>query len=392
MDFGFVGSEQECQRLKPQFDAQSAHRLVAVLLDSTSATGTAIESKSQPLAWPAAVRKFSDFEQLLTDADIDALILGASCAAQADRLRRIAQHGRSCLCLPAGESDAILLHEVAMIAADTDAVLIPWLPGRLHPAWKDLLARYTPDILGAAQSVLIERTGRMPIGRPLVAAGYAEAADLLAALASEITEVTATGDPAAGRLVVLHRTATGATGEIRLAPAPSDPHRWRVAIEAQRGNAELTWDQGLDGPATLRWHDERGDHEISLPAPAPDQQVLAEFARAVNFDPLTLDWSDAIRAAELADAAWLSLERRRSVDVFHEKRNELASFKGRMTSLGCGLIWFTLFMLILIAAGKGLQIPGADWLAAVTALVWIVFLGLQALRWVFPAENGSAGR
>jgi hypothetical protein len=44
-------------------------------------------------------------------------------------------------------------------------------------------------------------------------------------------------------------------------------------------------------------------------------------------------------------------------------------------------------MLILIAAAKGLQIPGADWLSAATVVVWLVFLGLQALRWVFPAQD-----
>jgi predicted dehydrogenase len=391
MNFGFVGSEPEWQQIKRHFDAQSAHRLVAVLIDATSPTGAPADPSVQSHAAVAAVRKFSDFEELLADPQIDALILGDSGSARAARLRRVAQHGRPCLCLPSAESNAILLHEVAMIAADNHTVLIPWLPGRLHPAWQELRAIHGHGAIETARNVFIERVGPLPNGRALAASSYAEAADLLAPFLGEITEVTATGDVAAGRLVVQHRTAQGPSGEIRLTAAASEYDRWQITVEWQGGESTAGWATGFDGPAILRLTGEAGEGELVRPEPRPGERILAEFARSLTAKSDWLDWSDAIRAAELADAAWLSLERRRSVDVFQEKRNELASFKGRMTSLGCGLIWFTLFMLILVAAGKGLEIPGADWLAAATILVWLVFLGLQALRWVFPSDENNCG-
>jgi hypothetical protein len=90
---------------------------------------------------------------------------------------------------------------------------------------------------------------------------------------------------------------------------------------------------------------------------------------------------------ELADWAWYSLQRRRAVDIFREERGELASFKGRMTSIGCGLIWTTLLVLIVIAAGTGLEVPGMNYLAVAMVVIWVLFLLFQALRWAIPPNN-----
>jgi hypothetical protein len=45
-----------------------------------------------------------------------------------------------------------------------------------------------------------------------------------------------------------------------------------------------------------------------------------------------------------------------------------------------------LFLLLIVAAGKGLNLPATDWIAAAAAAVWLFFLALQTLRWVLPRE------
>src|SRR5262249_22172407 len=145
------------------------------------------------------------------------------------------------------------------------------------------------------------------------------------------------------------------------------------------------FEHGLGGPAVLRCGAEDAADAVFDPPPR-GHNLLDEFARAAAGQSHSPQWADATRAAELAEWAWHSFQRRRSVDVYHEKRNELASFKGRMTSLGCGLIWLTLVLVLVVAAGKGLGVPGMDWVAAGAAALWVAFLALQGLRWVFPRE------
>ena len=273
-----------------------------------------------------------------------------------------------------------------MIAVDTRAVLIPMLPGRVHPTGQQLLVLCGADSLGALRTVCIERTGKLPVGRELVADSYAEAADLLMLLVGDIVELTALGDPASARLVVHHRTATGAAAEIRLVAVPTDSDRWTVALEAERGRAELTASRGLLGPVQLRCSLEGTNPEIGT-TPGPEHSLILQLVRARAGLPHTPKWDDAVRAAELAEAAFESLERRRAVDLYHPRRNELASFKGTMTSCGCGLVWLSLALFILVAAGKGLGLPRMDWLAVAIVVLWVVFLGLQAFRWVFPREH-----
>ena len=63
-------------------------------------------------------------------------------------------------------------------------------------------------------------------------------------------------------------------------------------------------------------------------------------------------WLDEIRAAELDDAARRSIERRRAVTLEYQEVSEDVGFKGTMTLVGCGLIWFIPVLLILSRSGS----------------------------------------
>jgi hypothetical protein len=221
----------------------------------------------------------------------------------------------------------------------------------------------------------------------LISGSYAEAIDVACFLAGEVTEVTSSGDVESARLFVHHRIESGAIAEVRVQGSATELDRWSVVVDCQRGRLELSLDHGLDGPAWLRIRDEQGVRELSHPSPGLPGMIVSQFRAAIGGERHEPTWSNATRAAELADWAWYSLDRRRAVDVFREEHGELASFKGRMTAIGCGLIWLTLFVLIVIAVGKGLHWPGMDLLAVVTVLIWSVFLLFQALRWTLPKSD-----
>jgi predicted dehydrogenase len=332
-----------------------------------------------------------DIDSIITNPQIGAIVLSGPMEQRADRLRRILHAGRPCLCCLPVHSSSLVYHEIAMLAGDTHVPLVPDLPGRLHPAWTELVSLCRSESLGPIHGVTVERNGPVPPGQRLLTQSYVEVADLLSSIAGDVIEVTTTGDAATARVIVLHRTATGVLCEVRLTGVATGTDQWRIVVEGSRGRAELVFSDGPRGAGDLRWSDETGAHEQHSPPPQDEHSIFAQLRRAIASESHMPTWSDATRAAELADCAWLSLERRRAVDVYHEKRNELASFKGRMTSLGCGLIWVTITVLFLIAAGEGLKIPGMRWVAAGLVVVWLFFVGLQTLRWVLPAE-GESGR
>ncbi len=355
------------------------------------------DSEWQSLARAAAteptfrlLRPAAELEDILAQPGVDAVILGGPHDERAHKLRRILQAGRSCLCLHPVDTSPIFYEEAALLAADAKVALVPFLPGRLHPAWHRLVELCESGAIGSLRLATIERAGALPRDRRMLGESYAEVVDLLGLVIGDVSELTTTGELAGGRLVVQHRATTGCAAEVRLNWSSSDADRWRVAIDGERGSVELVFGAGLDGPATLHWKTESGTESAEFADPQLAGRMLAEFRRALAGEPHRPTWSDATRAVELADWAWYSLDRRRSVDVIHEERSELASFKGRMTSLGCGLIWLTLVVVIFIAAGKGLGLPGTRAMAIGLVLVWLIFLGLQSLRWIL--SNDYRGR
>ena len=56
-------------------------------------------------------------------------------------------------------------------------------------------------------------------------------------------------------------------------------------------------------------------------------------------------WDAATEAMEVADAAELSLQKGKSVEVHHQKLTEQLAFRGTMAALGCGVL--TLGLLVL---------------------------------------------
>jgi hypothetical protein len=152
---------------------------------------------------------------------------------------------------------------------------------------------------------------------------------------------------------------------------------YRLTLIGRRGQAELLFPVGPDGPALLNWRVLAG-HEREEYWEAMDlwPTLIEAFEEAVASRHATVSWQDAVRSLELDDAARRSLSKRRTSLLEYQEATEEVGFKGTMTLVGCGVLWIVLLLVILTA-----WLPWLRW--AVVPLL-AVFLGLQLLRYVLP--------
>jgi hypothetical protein len=98
----------------------------------------------------------------------------------------------------------------------------------------------------------------------------------------------------------------------------------------------------------------------------------------------TLTWQDAIRCLELDDAARRSVQHRRVSTLEYPEATEEVGFKGTMTLVGCGLLLTSVLVLVLSRL-----FPSRVWWVIVP--VFLLFLGLQLLRWLIPSTRDARG-
>lgn len=143
--------------------------------------------------------------------------------------------------------------------------------------------------------------------------------------------------------------------------------RCELAVSTVSGAAVLAW--GESGPPSLTVNCK----EVSLSSRLRQNSDASRDPTASEI-PLTphsgkrgepnksslpegvTPWSEAVRAFDLLDAARRSLRRRRTVELQFESTSERSQFKTHMTTMGCGLLLFTMFGLIgLLFAGRMLD-------------------------------------
>src|SRR5437667_4256938 len=80
------------------------------------------------------MKSVGDMEEVLADPAIEAVIVGGRLADRPAQLRRALQSERHVLCVHPPDETPDIAYEAAMIQGDTGKVLLPILPGTLHPA------------------------------------------------------------------------------------------------------------------------------------------------------------------------------------------------------------------------------------------------------------------
>ncbi len=303
---------------------------------------------------PTGPAEAAGWQRLLDETTCNAVLVGTTGwnAERAEAVRMLVQAGRTLVVAHPLEPSMLWAFELDMIRRDSGAVLIPYLPDRLHPFIARLKAAIEAGVdgsgpLGPLESLKFERL--MPDRtKPRVLAALARDADLIRAL---------TGDPARlGTLGAADPDSAWTTLAVGFSGPTHAPVRWQVAPGAPAGlTITLQYARGAmqvvapDDDSPWSWV---GPPAATAPAPRA-ATILDELRRALARTPLADDlpippatWSDAARAIELADTVPRSLAKGRAVDLHQEEFSELGTFRGTMASLGCGLVLLGLLVLI----------------------------------------------
>ena len=384
MRFALLGTHPDGIEMACALVDSGRHELIAY----TSAEPVAEAIRQR---WGSQVRQLHDLEELLADPAIEAVIVAGTPANRTVQLRRALQSERHVLCVHPPDSVPDGAYEAALIQNDTGRVLLPLLPEALHPGIVRLaeVMRSGMRPLGEPRMIEMERWATEAVLLDTGTDGHRPAFpgwDVLRVLGGEIAEVSAlapreeltTEEP----VLLSGRFERGVLFQTALVPYQSEP-RWRIAAVGSHGRAELFFPVGPRGPAFLSWLDGNGElHEESWEAWDAWPVLVSLFEEAVAGQPARLSWQDVVRSLELDDAARRSVQKRRASTMEYQEVSEEVGFKGTMTLLGCGLIWLTIAIIILSN-----WFPKAGW--AVVPLL-LVFLGLQAFRWIVPRSRPPA--
>ncbi len=328
-----------------------------------------------------------DWESLLAPGTVDGVLVarGANEDLRADQLRKLVQEAVPLLVSHPVSESMLLYYELDMIRRESGGRMMPYLPARWSPSiarLRELTADPAAGI-GTLEQVAIERS-LVDRSRTAVISQFATDADLARLLVGELTHLSALapGEDAA---------RYGSLG-LQLSGPHNIAVRWSaraanvqagtvVQLHGTQGRAELSSDG--DGETVLDlWRGEQKTTQTFAPGD-PAKLALEAF---VQLAPAPT-WIDACRAVELAETIDRSLKRGRTIELHYEDYSEQGTFKGMMTSLGCGLLVAALFIMLLAALAGRLGLPLAEHWVTLLIVLFAGFLGLQALRLVFPSQR-----
>lgn len=352
------------------------------------------------------------WETVLSTSQVDALIVADASAAtpaddqwlsgedlRAEQLRKLFQAGVPVLVSHPACGSMLVYYELDMIRRDTNCVAVPLIPTRWHPAVEHLADRLVAGELGVLEQTVMDRS-LADRSRAAVQACFACDVDLLRQLFGEQTRLAALGvservEGAASDLnadfanLGLHLSGpAGVAVRWLLVPAEPSQQRAQLTVRGTGGRAELILPADVTAPATLHWHTAAGSETLHFQADIY-QAALGTLEYAIAGHEVTPTWLDGCRSVELADTIERSLNKGRVVELHFEDYSEENTFKGTMTSLGCGLLLAGLVLMFLAAMAGGLGLRVADYWPYILLAVMVLFLLMQLLRFVLPSQDGN---
>ncbi len=355
------------------------------------------------------VRIADHWEDLLGGAVADAVIvatpgLGDLTAerlpedVRAEQLRLLAQEAVPMLVAQPAHPSMLIMYEVDMIRRETGCPLVPYFATRWSPAVEHLLRLRDGGELGTVEQVVFERS--MPRrDRPRVETQFAVDVDLLRQICGDLTRLGAMGpgvkdpnllrpqadDSAYASLGVQLSGPGGVLVRWSVGPV-EDVACGKLSLMGSAAKATLLMPAASESwTVELRREGKSTRQEFSnAEAPA---RALQTLSHAMAGEPAVPDWVDAARSVELAESIHRSLAKGRVVELYNEDYTEQSTFKGTMTSLGCGLLLGGLGLMLVAAIAAQAKLKIAQFWPHLLLVLLVLFLGLQLLRLLFPADN-----
>lgn len=349
------------------------------------------------------VKRCSNWEELLGDPTLDAVIVAGADPWLLDGARKFAEAGKAILVLADVRQTSTFIYQLTLIYAERELVLFPLLLHRTHPQVVALRSAMQTGELGAVQHLRLERAlgvDSIPERNVNRMAGVLlEDVDLLRFLGGDYNQISASrsGDPLVG-VAVSNITLLGESLPQSMWSASMSPEvlrgSWKLVVAGDKGTATLEGGADLlQCQLTVRAaQDARSDNGDRPPLPIPvsdkgDAKLAASatletFLRVAAGEHLSPTWTDLSHDFELVEAVERSVARRRTVDVYFEVPSERSTFKTQMTAVGCSLLVLTFFAVILYLMIEDTVPLPAVAKRAITILLFVpigLFLVLQLL-------------
>jgi hypothetical protein len=362
---------------------------------------------------PAMADRGNEWELLLDRAIADAVLIGRGTASnelRAERVKRLATEGMPLLIVHPAFESVLTYYEVDMTRRETGAIVQHYNPLMGHPVAveaADWVRNGHPEI-GPIHQLSCERRVKLA-DRDEVLAHLARDVELLATVAGDIRRVTAIG-PAID-------ATSYASLQIQMLAATAPSLRWSVGY-ATAATAELEMAlHGERGIVVIRivnrtkdqpphWQIETSEngesHNQALATYDPARAAIRRLSDPVADSDTLADrnskstWDAATRSMEVVDAADLSLQKGRTIEVFQQQLTERLAFRGTMAAMGCGLLLVAFMVLIGVGILGGVE--GLDrrhlvnsW-SIVLLAVLAFFLLLQAVPLLAGKSNRDRGK
>jgi myo-inositol 2-dehydrogenase/D-chiro-inositol 1-dehydrogenase len=351
-----------------------------------------------PLSHLPGLRLSVAWEELLTDSDVDAVVLATTDEDAEAIVRQLLQAGKVVLLLPELAQSTAFFYELALFEAEAPGKLFPLLDWRGHPLVLEAQRLIGKGELGRIRHVQFERT----IATATAAADRSSApglmsqrdlanvmlidSDLLRALFGPYNQVAASrsGDPGAGfSLATVTLAGSNTPQAVWTATSSATATGWKLTIFGEKGSAVL--ENCSPDPRSLRLSVQLPDQPPAVTEMTADSGawLLEQFAaiRTVNAAadsvptrPARL-WDELACAVELVEGVERSIRRRRTIDVHFETPSERGIFKTHMTAVGCSLLMLTLAAAVLyLVFEASIELP--HFLRQILVVLIFVPLGL----------------
>lgn len=350
-----------------------------------------------------------EWELLLDRATAAAVLIGHGTLATdelADRVKRLSTEGMPLLvAFPLFES-VLQYYEVDMNRREYGAIVQHFNPLIGHPAAAEIAAwvRGGHPAIGAIHQLSCERKLATP-AREKVLAHLARDVELLARIAGDIRRVTAIGpaldSPSFAALQIQMNATAAASLRWSVGYATTGDAGLEMSLHGERGIVVVrVLDESDGAPPTwqLQTNESGNRHTEPLASYDPALAAITRLSSSISAAQTTTDriaastWDSATRAMEVVDAAELSLQKGRTIEVFQQQLTERLAFRGTMAAMGCGLLLVAFFVLIIVGVVGGLE--GLDrkqlvgpW-SIILLAVLAFFLSLQAV----PFLAGKSSR
>lgn len=344
------------------------------------------------------VRSCSGWEELLSDASIDAVIVTGDDETALTAARQLASASKALLIVPSPGQTSTFAYELALLQGESPVVLFPAFPVREHPFVRELREMLVAGELGRVHHLQLERrlapqnskAATALMATELLAEQFLVDVDVLRYLGGEYDQVTASrsGDEATGfSLASVMLAGNGVPQAIWSASAGEGDVPWRLTVAGEKQSVVLAGDP-LRGE--LSW-----GNRIAATDEEGMSRVLEQFVRRMEGERSGPSWIDFTRAFELLDAVERSVRRRRTIDLHFETLSERSVFKTQMTALGCGLLVATLGAMVtylIVATAFDLNATLKQVLRVLIFLPLGLFLALQLLLFVAKPQAAQDAR